>query len=132
MLTDTGFAFYCYDGQNTYVGVNTGYSSKFWRFRSNINSTTQPLAKSLVSSPAPIMALMPQGDLRVTLEPATCSQMHVQLFDMLGRQIYSRNITPVTSKVSFTIPTHGMANNQFFVRVNDGNSNFIKKEITAH
>jgi hypothetical protein len=131
MLADSGFAFYGYDGQNTYVGSNWN-SLKIWKFRSNINASNPPVAKSTTSAPAPMMILGEQGDFRVTLEASKNGQTTFQIFDMLGRQVYCKFIQENKLKTSFIIPSQVIPNSPFVARVINSDGTYIKKEVPIH
>jgi hypothetical protein len=128
LVSDTGRAFYTSDGQNTYIisTVVADYSYKLWKFRSNIFSSSQPLAKSSSSAPGPLMTYMPSGDLRVHLQSAA-GGASIQIFDMLGRQIFSETIRNITKPSTFTIPSSGMPNSPFVARVNSTNGSCVRK-----
>jgi hypothetical protein len=135
ILSDTGNAHYGYDGRNTYVFSYTTYQPyrlKTWRFRTNVGSTSQPLAKSSASAIGPIMDLTPSGNFRVALQPAGIRKTTVQIFDMLGREIFNQTIPEVKSPTSFMIPSSDIPRSAFFAKVNNGNGTFVKKEIPVH
>ena len=133
LLSDSGYANYGFDGQNTYIiSINDyGESVKVWKFRSNVSSISPGLAKSLPSA-SPIMALMPSGNFRINLSPSSNGQTSIQLFDMLGKLIFTKNIQDIKSQSSFTIPSSNIPKSPFITKVNNGNSVFYQKEIPAH
>jgi hypothetical protein len=133
LLSDENYASYGFDGQNTYVFAyqrfpeNRYASHKVWKFCSNISSASHPLSKAS-SSPGPMMAYMPSGDFRVSLQPVT-GGTSIQIFDMLGRQIFQKSIQNIREPTSFIIPSSGMPNTPFVTRVNNNNGSFTKKGI---
>jgi hypothetical protein len=132
LLSDSGMANYGFDGQNTYVMsyLNDG-SLKIWKFRSNVSSASPGLAKTSASA-APIMALMPSGDFRINLAPSANGQTSIQLFDMLGRLVFAKNIQDMRTQTSYVIPSNNIPKSPFITKVNNGNGVFYQKEIPAH
>jgi hypothetical protein len=132
LLSDSGWANYGFDGQNTYVISSFPDGSyKIWKFRSNISSTSPSLAKTSASA-APIMALMPSGNFRINLAPSSNGQTSIQLFDMLGRLVFAKNIQEMKTQTSFVIPSSNIPKSPFMTKVNNGNGVFYQKEIPAH
>jgi hypothetical protein len=116
LLSDSSSLCYGCDGQSTYVFKTTGYEFKAWRFRTNFSTpVNQPLAKSASAARGPMMAYLPTGDLRVQLQPAP-GGTSVQLFDMLGRQLYQR-IIPEKTPASFTIPQTALPNSPYISKI---------------
>jgi hypothetical protein len=128
LLSDSGSATYGNDGKNTYVvRCFDSYSYKVWKFRSNIAPASHPLSKT-TASPGPMMAYLPSGDLRVSLQPVSIGTS-IQIFDMLGRQIFQKSIQNIRERTSFIIPSTSMPNSPFVAKVNNNNGTFVKKEI---
>jgi hypothetical protein len=129
ILSEDGYASYGCDGQNTYIYAlqQNERSYKVWKFRSNIASASHPLSKT-TSTPGPMMAYMPSGDFRVSLQPVT-GGTSIQIFDMLGRQIFQKSIQNIREPTSFIIPSSGMPSTPFVTRVNNNNGSFVKKGI---
>ena len=132
LLSDSGFANYGFDGQNTYVVsfLVNGLPNKVWKFRSNIASISPGLAKTSASA-APIMALMPSGNFRINLAPSANGQTSIQLFDMLGRLVFAKNIQDMKTQTSYVIPSNNIPKSPFMTKVNNGNGVFYQKEIPA-
>jgi hypothetical protein len=132
LLADTGLAMYGYDGKNTYVCVNDetvgNLFLKAWRFRTDASSASPQLAKKN-SIPGPIMSLMPSGDFRVSLQPTTTGETSIQIFDMLGKQIFSQIVQNINSPKSFIVPSSGIPRSPFIAKVKSGEETFTKKEI---
>lgn len=133
LLSDSGHATYGFDGQSTYVIsiLDDDASFKIWKFRSNIASTSPGLAKSSAFS-APITALMPSGDLQIKLAPSGNGQISIQLIDMLGRLVFSKNIQDMKPRTSYLIPSNNVPKSPFMAKVNNGNGVFYQKEVPAH
>jgi len=132
LLSDSGFANYGFDGQNTYVmSYLPDGSCKVWKFRSNVSSTSPGLAKTSASA-APIMALMPSGNFRINLAPSSNGQTSIQLFDMLGRLVFAKNIQDMKTQTSYVIPSTNVPKSPFMTKVNNGSGVFYQKEIPAH
>ena len=129
MLSDSGTAYYGYDGINTYVvsSIGGGIPSKIWKFRSNV-SAQAPLAKSAAAGIQPMMALMPSGDFHVSLQPAA-GGTSVQIFDMMGRQVFNKTIQNINKPTSFNIPSSKLPNCPFISQVSNSNGTFAKKSI---
>jgi hypothetical protein len=134
LLADSGRALYAADLNNTFVvtwrpGSFPYYDS--WRFRTNLSSESpKSLAKtkSIQSSPMQIYGLS-GGDYRVTLSPSSGNQINFQMFDLLGRCVFDKQIQNLTSPVSFTVPEENVPNSPFIAKVNDGNGSVVKKQI---
>jgi hypothetical protein len=135
ILADSGPAFYGFDGNNTYIVMLTGNIFRLnydtWRFRTNISSEspkTLSKTKSIQSSPMQIYGL-PGGDYRVTLSPSSGNQINFQMFDLLGRCVFDKQIENLNRSVSFTVPEGNVPNSPFIAKVNDGNNTVVKKQI---
>jgi hypothetical protein len=130
LLSDSGEACYGYDGQNTYVFTENynEMSAKVWKFRSNVSAQSPGLAKSTSSTPAPIMSLTPSGNFRVSLQPAS-GGTSVQIFDMLGRQVFGKIIQDIKTPTSFVIPSKNVPSSPFIAKVNNSNGSFFKANI---
>jgi hypothetical protein len=132
LLSDTGFANYGYDWQNTYI-VRTAtpqWSFKAWRFRTNVSSGTPGgLAKTAGSSPQAMMTFGPTGDYRISLAPVSGGKTSVTLTDMLGRRVFSREVGNLTGPVSFTIPDNEVPPTPFVTKAKDERGTVVKKAI---
>jgi hypothetical protein len=135
LLSDTGSAYYGLAGQNTYVfrvmyDCNSVRKFKAWRFRTNVSSASPGgLAKSAGSIPHAMMAFGPSGDYRITLAPASGGKTSVTLTDMLGRQVFSREVGNLTSPVTFTIRETGVPPTPFVAKVRNEKGTVAKREI---
>jgi hypothetical protein len=130
LLSGSGGAGYGYDGQNTYVYSTDGSHYKAWRFRTNVSSSSpNALSKTASSFPHAMMTYGPTGDYRITLAPAGGGKTSVQLFDMLGRNIFSKNIDNITSPMSFTISENNVPQSPFIAKVKDERGVSMKREI---
>lgn len=133
ILTGSGGVAYGFDGKNTYVFQRVGssyYNYKFWRFRTNITSASSPaLAKSVASGPLPMMTFGAAGDYRISFEPSGGGRTTVQLFDMLGKQVFVKTIDEITRPVSFTISESDMPRTPFIAKVRDGKGSTVRREI---
>jgi hypothetical protein len=129
IIADSGVGYLGIDDQNTYVFADnlTSYKIKVWKFRTNIASASGPLSKS-ASSPGPMMTFMSSGDFKVSLQPVN-GGTSVQIFDMLGRQVFRKNVQNINKPMSFTIPSGDMPNSPFVIRVQNNNGSYVKKEI---
>lgn len=134
LLADSGKAYYGFDGNSTYVitwGSNYGTSNyDSWRFRTNISSSAPSLSKTQVSSQG-LMRIFGQdnGNYRVTLSPSSGNQVKFQMFDLLGRCIFSKQINNITSSQTFTIPESDVPKSPFIAKFSDKNGSYFKKEI---
>ena len=133
ILSGTGKVAYGFDGKNTYVfqrDVSSSFNYKVWRFRTNITSASQPaLTKSVASGPLPMMTFGAAGDYRISFEPSGGGRTTVQLFDMLGKQVFMKTIDDITRPVSFTIPESDMPRTPFIAKVRDGKGSTVRREI---
>jgi hypothetical protein len=137
LLSDNGTAYFGFDGLNTYVYASSGnlnyladftFSYKVWRFRTNISSSSPKLSKSQVSTPG-LMKIYGQenGNYRVTLSPSSGNQVRFQMFDLLGRCVFSKQINNITSPQTFTIPEANVPKSPFVAKVTDGNGSVCRK-----
>lgn len=132
ILSDSGYAGYGFDGQNTYLISNVnGCSWKTWKLRSNISYTSRPLSKKSSPTIGPMMTYMPSGDFRVSLQPVA-GGTSVQIFDMLGRQIFRKDVRNIREPASFIIPSSSLPHSPFVARVNNTNGSYVKKETPVH
>ena len=134
LLSDTGGAMYGFDGNSTYVftrGEPWYHTQKIWRFRTNVSSASSPaLSKSAASGKMSFMAYGPTaGNYRVRLEPSGNGATSMQLIDMLGRCVFSRQFGNITEPLTFTIPENSMPRTPFVARVQDGKESYVKREI---
>jgi hypothetical protein len=131
LLSDSGEAFYWFDGQNTYVSSHYGgYTRpviiKTWKFRSNISSSFSPGLGKTAGQSVPIMQFGPTGDMRVSLQPASGGKTSVQLFDMLGRIVYTKIVDNINQAVSFTVLSNQVPNSPFLSKVKNGNGTNVQ------
>jgi hypothetical protein len=134
LLADTLNAYYGFDGNSTYIiacnGERQNFSYDSWRFRTNIASSSSSLAKAQAVSTG-LMRIYGQddGNYRVTLSPSSGNQVNFQMFDLLGRCVFSKQINNITSPQSFTIPESNIPNSPFIAKVSDKNGSLYKKQI---
>jgi hypothetical protein len=134
IITSNDYTYLGFDGNNTYVvsGIlNTNQTIKSWRFRTNISPSGGSTLKKATSGIAPIMMTygMSDGNYRVTLEPTSGGKTRMQLFDLVGRCIFSKQIDNISQPVSFTIPESSLPQTPFITKVSNGNGSVVKKEI---
>jgi hypothetical protein len=133
VISEEGNAYLGFDGNSTFVV--TGYPSnltfKSWRFRTNISPSGGSTLKKTTSGIAPIMMTygMSDGNYRVTLEPTSGGKTRMQLFDLVGRCIFSKQIDNISQLVSFTIPESSLPQTPFITKVSNSNGSVVKKEI---
>ncbi len=53
----------------------------------------------------------------------------MQLFDLVGRCIFSKQIDNISQHVSFTIPESNLPQTPFIAKVSNSNGSVVKKEI---
>jgi hypothetical protein len=131
LLSDSSALYYGFDGNSTYVtGGYFDYYFKAWRFRTNIASSSPSLAKSQAMSPG-LMTIYGQdnGNYRVTLSPSSGNQVNFQMFDLLGRCVFSKQINNITSPQTFTIPESNVPNSPFIAEATDKSGSYYKKQI---
>jgi hypothetical protein len=134
VLSDEGIAKLGFDGQNTYVvkgSMNYGNTIKSWRFRTNINPSGGSLLKKSASTTAPMMMTygMPDGGYRVTLAPSSGGTTQMQMFDLAGRCLFSKQIENVTRPVSFIVPENNVPQTPFITKVSNSSGAAVKKEL---
>jgi|WetSurMetagenome_2_1015567.scaffolds.fasta_scaffold143907_2 hypothetical protein len=137
LLSDSGTAFYGYDGKDTYVISATHAMASYsivayrcWRFRTDVASASpsSPLKKTL-SSPGPMMTFGAAGNFQVMLQPAGGGKTSVQLFDCIGRLLFDKTIDNITKPTTFTIPEYDVPKTPFIAKFRDNNGNTIRKAI---
>lgn len=134
LLSDTGRASYGFDGQNTYV--LTGYVSDYkplsirsWRFRTNVTASAPSLRKTTAAT-MPMTIYGPTSDnLRIKLLPTGSNRTTVQLFDLMGRCIFSKEVGKLTSPVTFTVPEKNVPQSPFITRVENNDGSYVKKRL---
>jgi hypothetical protein len=72
---------------------------------------------------------MSDGSYRVTLEPTSGGKTQMQLFDLVGRCIFSKQIDDISRSVLFTIPESSLPQTPFITKVSNSNGSIVKKEI---
>jgi hypothetical protein len=140
LLSDCGEAFYGFDGENTYVSSicynnssSVATTLKTWRFRTNITTSLSQggLAKRTTGQPNQIMYFGVAGDLRVNLQPVGGGKTSIQLFDMLGKQVYSKTIENITQPISFIISSDQVPHSPFISNIENEHYAFQRKMILA-
>jgi hypothetical protein len=132
MLRDTGMAGFGFDGSTTYLvakPVSNQIGLKTWQLRTNVASASpaQPLAKKNAGAPEMMQIYGMGGGYKVTLSPAPESGATFQLFDLLGRSIFTKKIESLSSPVSFSIPEGDVPGSPFVAKSSAGNGTTIKK-----
>ena len=85
-------------------------------------------AKS-TSVPLPMMTYGSTGNYRISFEPSGSGMTTVQLFDLLGKQIFAKTIDKITRPMSFTIPESDMPRTPFVAKVRDNNGTAVRREV---
>ena len=134
LLAESGIAMYGFDGKNTYVVVMTGVlplGIKSWQFRTDVldqNSKSLAKTKSIHQAQMQIYGLS-DGNYKVSLIPSSGNQVQFQMFDLMGRCIFSKQLENLKTPVTFTIPESNIPNSPFIAKVKDGNETLYKKQI---
>jgi hypothetical protein len=126
-----------FDGNSTYLcvekskGTNPSPSPyKLYRFRTNISPTKPQSLSKKAAGPNTMMFFGPSaGDYRISLLPSGGGKTSVQLFDMMGRQVFESQVDDITRPFSITIPAEQTSRTPFITRVRDKNGSVVKKEI---
>ncbi len=134
LLSDRGDAYFGFDGQNTYVVSGSMYTSqpsiRSWRFRTNISAAAPALRKSTAATAQPMTIYGPTNDnLRIKLIPTGSNQTTVQLFDLMGRCLFSKQVGKLTSPVIFTVPEGNVPQSPFITRVENDDGAYLKKRL---
>jgi hypothetical protein len=137
ILADSGHAFYGFDGNNTYIVrfIDNYFGRRFnydtWRFRTNIASQSPKSLSKTKSTQQSFMQIygLSDGNYKVSLTPSSGNQVHFQMFDLMGRCVFSKQIENLTKPVSFTVPEGSVPNSPFIAKVKDGNETLYKKQI---
>jgi hypothetical protein len=129
VISDGGNAYLGFDGSSTYVV--SGFPDydrtlKSWRFRTNISPSDGSTFKKTSYSAAPVMMTygMSDGNYRVTLEPTSGGKTRMQLFDLIGRCIFTKQFDNISQPVSFTIPESSLPQSPFITKVSNSNDSF--------
>jgi hypothetical protein len=138
LLSDLGFAFYGFDGKDTYVITTQSPGDvyfqplawKCWRFRTDV-AAAQPgsLQKKTVSFPQPMMAFGPAGKFQISLLPAGGGPTSVRLFDCMGRLVYDRTVEDINKPTTVNISKFDVPKTPFIAKVRDGNGSIARKQI---
>jgi hypothetical protein len=118
LLSDSGNGFYGYDGQNTYVCSDQGFSYRAWRFPTGVTSSAQQKLSKTSSTRGTIMTYLPPGDFHVTLQPTGGGPTTLQIFDFLGRLYFSKTIKNIKEPQSFIISSESVPRSPFIAKVN--------------
>lgn len=103
---------------------------KLYRFRTNISPTRPQTLSKKAAGPNTMMFFGPSaGDYRISLLPSGGGKTSVQLFDMVGRQVFESQVDDITRPFSITIPAEQTSRTPFITRVRDKNGSVVKKEI---
>ncbi len=136
LFSDSGSAFYSYDGCSTYIfrrlnPLTYHPSTRYWRCRTDLLADAAPraLSKSAASGPLLMTAFMPAGGYRISFAPSAGGKTTVQLFDMLGKLVFSKNVGEITRPVSFTVPEAGMPQTPFIAKFANEKGTVVRKEI---
>jgi hypothetical protein len=136
LISDGGSAYLGFDGYNTYTIAQKGdfndlFTIKSWKFRTNINQSGGSLSKKSASTAAPVMMTygMPDGRYRVTLAPSSGGTTQMQMFDLAGRCLFSKQIENITQPVSFIVPDNNVPQTPFITKVSNGSGVTVKKEL---
>lgn len=134
LLSDSGVPNYGFDGQNTYVVAGnvdneTPLKIRSWRFRTNVTASAPSLRKTTAAT-MPMTIYGPISDnLRIKLLPTGSNRTTVQLFDLMGRCIFSKEVGKLTSPVTFTVPENNVPQSPFITRLENGDGSFVKKRL---
>ncbi|MBN1600601.1 MAG: hypothetical protein JW915_03280 [Chitinispirillaceae bacterium] len=123
-----------FDGNSTYICIEargiTNYAYKLYRFRTNISPTKPYSLSKKAAGPNTMMFFgASAGDYRISLLPSGGGKTSVQLFDMMGRQVFESQVDNITRPFSITIPAEQTSRTPFITRVRDKNGSVVKKEI---
>jgi hypothetical protein len=131
LLSDTGLGTYGFDGFSTYVVQRPmSMQIKAWRFRSAVSvASPGPLAKTAAGASRAMMTFGMNGDYQIRLAPADGGKTSVKVFDMLGRNIFTKYIDEVRSPVTLTIPESGLPHTPFIAKVQDEMGVTVKREV---
>jgi hypothetical protein len=69
------------------------------------------------------------GEYRVSLQPAGGGKTSMQLFDMIGRTIFTKIIDDITRPVTFTVPQDNVPRTPFIAKFQDENGLTVQKKI---
>lgn len=101
ILSDSGHAYYGFDGNNTYVLNPNPVPIKTWRFRTNIVSSSSSLAKSKNISNSQMQVF--GNFLKASLSPAKDGSIGLEIYDLSGNLLSSKLITDISESVTFPI-----------------------------
>jgi hypothetical protein len=135
ILADFGRAFYSSDLNCTYVireaAFDGTYGYEGWRFRTNLSTDTPKSLSKTKATQSSFMQIygLSDGNYKVSLTPTMGNQVQFQMFDLMGRCVFSKQLENLKSPVTFTIPESNVPNSPFIAKVKDGNETLYKKQI---
>jgi hypothetical protein len=86
------------------------------------------LAKSAANAPGPMAVYLPNGGSRVNLE-SSATGTFLQIFDLLGRQVYQNLIPNISKPESYIIPASDLPNGPTVAKIKNNGGSFIFKTI---
>ncbi len=113
LWSEKGYASLEFDGKNTFIYIATTSTVKIWVFRTDI-AASSPLAKTSSNRYEPFINYLPMNGLNIKIDFSNHNTAFVQLFDMLGRLVYSQAI----EKNSTIIQRQHIPLSPFFAKIN--------------
>lgn len=136
ILSDTGYAYYSSDINCTYIIITKSGAVDFsnydiWQFRTNISTSTPKFLSKTKAAQLSLMQIygLSDGNYKVSLVPSSGNQVQFQMFDLMGRCVFSKQLENLKAPVTFTIPESNVPNSPFIAKVKDGNETLYKKQI---
>jgi len=139
LLSDSGNGLYGFDGSSTYV-FNEGFGLNFtasqnqetfkvWRFRNDVNSANPNLSKKTFTTNSQFYMFGPSTDnFYLRINPTNSNDFSIQLFDLLGRLIYTHNLDNVTTPITISIPENKTPNSAIIAKIK-GNSGSTSSRV---
>jgi hypothetical protein len=135
LMSDAGTPYYGNDFNCTYIirrpELGSNLDIDVWRFRTNISINTPKSLSKTKAAQTSFMYIqgLSDGNYKVSLSPSSNNQVQFQMFDLMGRCIFSKQLENLKSPVTFTIPESNVPNSPFIAKVKDGNETLYKKQI---
>jgi hypothetical protein len=125
-----------FDDKYTYLSVTlnkeSGYNARYYRFHPAIPSVNSTLLKKSSASTGllqPLFSFNPAGDYTLKLNRSSGGATNVSLLNLLGQQIFSKNIPNLDNEVTITLPSGTVIPQTMITKVQNSNGTLFAKTM---